>query len=108
MAYGLDDYHSFSDVTDAQLNELVQHFVQLHPNSGQRSLEGFIRSKGVRLQRHRLRDALKQCDPAGVAHRLRRALHRRQYSVAMPNSLWHIDGSVPQADSLAHRNPWWS
>ena len=31
-------------------------------------------------------------DPSGIEMRLRRCLHRRQYSVASPNSLWHIDG----------------
>lgn len=31
-------------------------------------------------------------DPAGVRRRFRQVLHRREYSVPMPNSLWHIDG----------------
>jgi hypothetical protein len=31
-------------------------------------------------------------DSRGVERRFRRALQRRQYSVCMPNSLWHIDG----------------
>lgn len=31
-------------------------------------------------------------DPVGIERRLRRALHRRQYSVPAPNSLWHLDG----------------
>ena len=75
-----------------QLDTIVSHFVETHPNSSQRSLEGFMRSNGIKVQRQRLRDALRRCDPRGVENRLRRALHRRQYSVHMPNSLWHIDG----------------
>ena len=31
-------------------------------------------------------------DPEGVQMRLRRSLHRREYHVAAPNSLWHVDG----------------
>ena len=31
-------------------------------------------------------------DRRGMERRFRRALHRRRYSVCMPNSLWHIDG----------------
>ena len=31
-------------------------------------------------------------DPSGVCKHLRQSLHQRKYSVAMPNSLWHIDG----------------
>ena len=92
-AYGLEDYHAFCEISDAQLDTIVHHFVETHPNSGQRCLEGFLRSKGVRLQRQRVRDALKRFDPRGVESRLRRTLHRRQYSVCMPNSLWHIDGN---------------
>ena len=31
-------------------------------------------------------------DAVGMEQRFRRTLHRRKYSVCMPNSLWHIDG----------------
>ena len=31
-------------------------------------------------------------DPRGVSTRLNGSLHRREYHVATPNSLWHIDG----------------
>lgn len=40
----------------------------------------------------RIRDSLMRVDSRGVHQRFRRALHRRQYQVCMPNSLWHIDG----------------
>lgn len=51
-----------------------------------------LRSQGIRVPRQRARDSLLHVDPTGVANRLRSTLHRRQYSVLGPNSLWHVDG----------------
>ena len=31
-------------------------------------------------------------DPEVIQIRLRRSLHRREYEVAAPNLLWHVDG----------------
>ena len=90
--YGLNEAISFSDITDCQLDEITGQFVQSHPFSGQRSLDGFLRGFGLRVQRYRIRDSLNRIDPRGVQQRLRHALHRRRYNVCMPNSLWHIDG----------------
>ena len=53
-----------------------------------------IAFSGVTIQRQRVRDAMERVDPAGVALRaLQPQLQRRQYKVAGPNSLWHIDGN---------------
>ena len=53
-----------------------------------------IAFSGVTIQRQRVRDAMERNDPAGVALRaLQPQLQRRQYKVAGPNSLWHIDGN---------------
>ena len=48
--------------------------------------------RGFILQCERVCESLHRIDPSGTEIRLRRCLHRRQYSVASPNSLWHIDG----------------
>lgn len=90
--YGLDEELSPSDISDSQLDAITLQFITTHPNSGQRSLDGFLRGVGLRVLRCRLRDSLLRVDPRGVQDRLRRALHRRRYRVCMPNSLWHIDG----------------
>lgn len=92
IQYGLDEELSFSEISDSQLDAITQQFVDTHPVSGQRSLDGFLRGVGLRVQRYRLRESLIRVDPRGVQTRLRQALHRRRYSVCMPNSLWHIDG----------------
>ena len=90
--FGLEEELSFSEISDVQLDDITQQFVDTHPISGQRALNGFLRGFGVKVQRHRVRESLTRIDPRGVQTRLRQALHRRKYSVCMPNSLWHIDG----------------
>ena len=51
-----------------------------------------LRSRGISVQRQRIRETLYSIDPRGANRRLRRALHRREYKVEAPNSLWHGDG----------------
>ena len=53
------------------------------------------------MARQRARDSLNRIDARGVALRLRHTLHRRKYSVAGPNSLWHVDGSG--GSSIGHK-----
>ena len=91
--YGLDEDISFSVVSDTQLDMITEQFVETHPHSGQRSLEGFLRGLGLRIQHNRLRESLSRVGPRGVQARLRQALHQRIYNVCTPNSLWHIDGN---------------
>ena len=45
----------------------------------------------LQIQRYRLRDILHEVDESGVKNRKKRRLHRRVYSVAGPNHLWHVD-----------------
>ena len=81
-----------TNITDGDLDNIVQSFVLTHPTSGQRMLVGYLRSLGLRISRQRVRDSLLRTDPHGVSLRQRQVLHRRQYSVPGPNSLWHVDG----------------
>lgn len=90
--YGLDSQSRFSDITDNDLDSLVDEIVVRPPTCGVRSILGMLRAQGICVQRERVRESLHRIDPQGVEIRLRKALHRRQYSVKSPNSLWHIDG----------------
>ena len=54
---------------------------------------GFLLSNGMKIQRARVHGSMLRIDPYGMQRRLRRVLHRRKYSVPMPNSLWHLDGN---------------
>lgn len=92
IQYDLEESASFSGISDTELNRVAAEFVHAYPNGGQRTFEGYLRGRGIIIQRRRIRYALECVDPHGVRQRLRRALHRRRYCVQMPNSLWHIDG----------------
>ena len=92
IEYGLEQDAEYSELQDGELDDFTKQFVDTHPNSGQRSLAGYLRMTRLRIQRSRIRESLLRVDPRGVRTRFRQALHRRQYNVPMPNSLWHIDG----------------
>ena len=57
-------------------------------------MAGYLRSAGLNLQRHRVREALRTVDPSGTATRWGKTVSRRVYRVAMPNSLWHLDSHM--------------
>lgn len=82
----------YSSVSDAELDDMVSSIINLHPQSGQKTVSGRLRSQGYRIQRYRVRDSIRRVDPSGVEARVRRVLHRRKYHVRSPNSLWHLDG----------------
>ena len=92
VQYGLEESASYSSISDTELHSITAEFVHTHPYGGQRTFEGYLQGRGLNVQRRRIREALLHVDPRGVRQCLRRALHRRQYHVPMPNSLWHIDG----------------
>ncbi len=80
IQYGLEENAANSD---AELDRISRDFVEMHPNSGSRSLAGFLQS---------IRSTLGRVDPRGVQMRFGCVLHRQTYNVCMPNSLWHING----------------
>ena len=93
LSYGLQEYVTFSVINDQDLDELVKQFVTNFPCAGQKTLSGHLQAQGFHIQRWRIRDSLLRVDPWGVEQRTRNILHRRQYRVRGPNSLWHIDGN---------------
>lgn len=95
IEFGIEEITGFSDVTDDEIDGLVQQFMHEHGSVVGCSIihvNGYLRSLGIQIQRHRLRSSIARIDPVNV--RLRRAVvvSRRAYSVPGPNSLWHIDG----------------
>ena len=77
----------FSSVSDAELDGLVSSIIDLYPRSGQKTVSGRLRSQGYKVQRDRIREAIRRVDPSGVEARLQSVLHRRKYYVRSPNSL---------------------
>lgn len=82
----------FSLISDSDLDQLIERIVTFHPQCGEKTATGQLRSQGYKIQRQRIRDSIRRVDPIGVELRSRRSLHRRVYQVESPNSLWHIDG----------------
>lgn len=83
---------SYSSISNAELDTLVEEITQLHPRCGEKTICGRLRSNGIRIQRQRIRDSLHRVDPSGIQQRKRHVLHRRIYRVKSANALWHLDG----------------
>jgi len=86
---------SFSDITDSDLDAMMKDFQLKKCNmSGVGYAVGHARSKGLRLQRHRIRASIQRVNWLGQAVRqqAREKTKRRKYNVSRPNALWHIDG----------------
>lgn len=85
---GLDK--SYTNISDAELESLVQDYLLVSPTAGEVLIQGNIRSMGLRIQRERIRKAIHSI--RGPQH-CSQPIVRRVYSVPGPNSLWHIDGN---------------
>lgn len=83
---------SFTDVSDRELDAAVRDFRSRHPHCGQVITHGYLNSVGIHVQRYRVRESIARIDPLGSLLHRRQPVTRRRYSVAGPNSLWHIDG----------------
>ncbi|CAB3995642.1 uncharacterized protein LOC110052565 [Paramuricea clavata] len=92
-SFGLSVSGMYSNISDEQLDEYVITASREHPDIGIRMLKGYLRSKGMRVQRHRIRSALLRTDPIGLLGRWQKAIKRRCYNVKFALSLWHIDGN---------------
>ncbi|KAE8296881.1 hypothetical protein D5F01_LYC05655 [Larimichthys crocea] len=72
---------------------IVGQILSNTPNAGETYVRGSLRSRGIRIQRWRVRQILQEIDPIGRCFRRSQAIRRRIYHVAGPNELWHIDGN---------------
>ena len=53
----------FSDIGDDKLDEIVREAANSHPNFGLRMMKGYLQSKGVCVQRKRIRYSFLWIDP---------------------------------------------
>ncbi len=54
LQFGLDQFTSYSAISDEKLDEVVLNFVSNFPTSGQKQLAGHLTSLGYRIQRYRI------------------------------------------------------
>ena len=93
--FGLSARTIYAPLSDQQLDDLINDIQRDFPNVGCKRMTGLLRARGVYMQQARIRQSMRRVDPEGT---LLRALElniirRRQYGVAGPLSLWHIDGN---------------
>ena len=93
-----DRFEKYSGISDEELDSVYKEIAVgsqssgfLTPNLGRRRFIGALRSQDLRVQRWRVSECIRRCDPVGTALRWRTVIHRRKYFVPAPNSLWHID-----------------
>ncbi|XP_013876453.1 uncharacterized protein LOC106526401, partial [Austrofundulus limnaeus] len=86
---------SYSNISDEDLQKLVQNFIMECPDSGIKTVLGYLNGVGIRVQRSRVMETMRVVDPVGTICRGLgiNVIHRRVYSVPSPLALWHIDGN---------------
>ena len=82
----------YSDISDHELDHLVRDIQCNNPNIGTCMVQGYLKSRGIFIQRHRIRGSVLRTNPIRALTRWQQVISRRSYSVPGPNSLWHIDG----------------
>ncbi|KAI7811048.1 hypothetical protein IRJ41_009739 [Triplophysa rosa] len=93
--HGLRKRDLYTSITNEELDRVLAELHHRYPNAGYKMILGHIRSRQLRIQKHRVLASLRRVDPEGMElRRLRlRTSRRRRYSVPAPNYLWHIDGN---------------
>ena len=90
MEYGLLEDPS-NEISDADLITLLRQIRMDLPYSGVSMVYGSLRARGFRVPREKVRSTLRSIDPLASASRWQAGITKRHpYSVAGPNSLWHI------------------
>jgi hypothetical protein len=77
----------FSDINDNDLHEVVREIVSRIPNAGETMTFGALRGRGLRVQRHRVRESINRVDPVGRVLRRQRTIVGRIYNVPSPKFL---------------------
>ncbi|CAC5379132.1 unnamed protein product [Mytilus coruscus] len=91
---GLKKRTRYSNLDDTALDEKIHELQDQYPNAGSVMMDGYLQTQGITMQRKRIRESMRRTSPFPVAHRLSKTIKRRKYSVAMSNSLWHVDGHM--------------
>ena len=71
----------------------MQKIREVTPDICRSRMFGALRSRGLHIQRWKVREILRKIYPVGTALRWNKAIYRIKYSVPCPNALWHIDGN---------------
>lgn len=78
----------FSQLTDTQLDDLIRKVLQVTPAVGLRMVQGYLRQRGLTVQRTCVLHSLRRVDPVTATLRSARRIIRQVYNVPSPNALW--------------------
>ena len=85
-------FSSYTDISDSDLDGVMETLVCKNPKSGVVMMWGHLRSINIFVTRKRVYESLHRVSPDMVEHRRCNVICRRVYNVPSSNSLWHIDG----------------
>ncbi|XP_066935150.1 uncharacterized protein [Clytia hemisphaerica] len=93
--YDISLRQTFTQITDDDLDNVVELILKEHPNTGYKRMRGFLTARKMKIQEYRVRESMRRVDPEGVIMRQLRSvpIYRRKYQVKGPLSLWHMDGN---------------
>ena len=91
--FGIRVADTYSSINDQELDTLVRAEVNNNMRIGPDGILARLRGQGHVVQRQRIRASLSRIHPGGAAIRAAPPTQRRTYSIAGPNSMWHIDGN---------------
>ena len=85
----------FATITAEELDQIVRNIIQQSAGViGSQFMQSALRDLGLRVERRRIRESVARVDPLGNYNRWSTMIPRSVYSVAGPNSLWHMDGNL--------------
>ena len=84
---------TYTVISDADLDWLIESIKAVHPNDGERLMIGHLASRNIFVPRARLRGSLHRVDPVSTALRRSVTIRRRRYVCDGPNAVWHLDGN---------------
>lgn len=79
---------TYTEISQEDLCKVIREVLQVLPNAGETYVIGACSSRGIFVQRQRIREAIKIVDPISRALRRTVSIIRRIYSVPGPNALW--------------------
>ena len=68
----------YSSLSDEDLRNTIREILRTLPNAGETYIIGALRTRGIIVQRYRVRDALREIDPVSRAIRRTLSIVRRQ------------------------------
>ncbi|KAL6417714.1 hypothetical protein ACFW04_012558 [Cataglyphis niger] len=65
-------------------------------------MHSYLKAARIFISRHQIRETLNTIDPIRTANRGSRAIKKKTYKVATPNSLWHMDAHLKLWSFVIH------